>query len=108
MGKGIALQAGAEEDDRQSRRDVEPLLGAGDADGRANLVHGEVLGKEGTDHVHYQGNAKPSAYLTYTPDVKKNSGGGLMMLHEQGVGSGPGKGRFQRIIVQILAELHFV
>ena len=31
-----------------------------------------------------------------------------MMLHEQGVGSGPGKGRFQRIIVQILAELHFV
>ena len=83
MGEGIVVQFGTEEQHGQSRRDVEALLGAGDANVDVVLVHAQVFGQEGADDIDHEGDPVLVADVTDLPQVEKLPAGGLVVLAQE-------------------------
>ena len=101
---GIAVQFLAEEEDGQARRDVEALLGAGDADVDIVPVHAERFGQEGADDIHDQGHVVFVAQGADFVQVVQLPRRSLVVLAEEDVRPLGGDGLLEGIIVDIRGE----
>ena len=73
MIKGVSIKRFAEEKHRQSRRDVQALLGAGDAYVYAEGVHVKRLCEEAADYVNHHAHPMPVTDLRELRQVEKLS-----------------------------------